>query len=94
MTHELKTPISTISLACEALRDKSISIDDGRRGNYVKMISQENKRLSVLVDNVLKSAVWDSAELKLESHAIDLNHLVQKVVESIEIQVFSNKHNQ
>lgn len=91
MTHELKTPISTISLACEALRDKSISIDDGRRGNYVKMISQENKRLSVLVDNVLKSAVWDSAELKLESHAIDLNHLVQKVVESIEIQV--NKRN-
>lgn len=87
MTHELKTPISTIGLACEALRDKTISIDPNRRDNYVGMINEENKRLSILVDNVLKSAVWDSAELKLEQQNVNLHEIISKVSENFEIQI-------
>lgn len=87
MTHELKTPISTIGLACEALSDDSLSIDPKRSKSYVKMINDENKRLSVLVDNVLKSAIWDSAELKLKVEEADINQIIRKVAGSFKIQL-------
>ncbi|MEQ8907751.1 MAG: HAMP domain-containing sensor histidine kinase [Vicingaceae bacterium] len=93
MTHELKTPISTIGLACEALSDKSISIDPNRRESYVGMINEENKRLSVLVDNVLKSAVWDSAELKLETQPVNLHEIIHRVAENFEIQISKREGN-
>lgn len=89
MTHELKTPISTISLACEALNDKDISSDNNIKSNYINMISQENKRLGVLVESVLKSATWDKAELKLKLEEFDLHQIMNDVVENIKIQVLS-----
>jgi two-component system, OmpR family, phosphate regulon sensor histidine kinase PhoR len=87
MTHELKTPISTISLACEALSDQDMTIDEKRRSNYVRMINQENSRLGLLVENVLKSALWDSGNFDLKRKKISLNSIVHDVVNSIEIQV-------
>lgn len=87
MTHELKTPISTIGLACEALNDDTLAINPGRRKSYVGMIQDENKRLSVLVDNVLKSAIWDSAELKLKVELADVHEIIQKVAGSFKIQL-------
>lgn len=86
MTHELKTPISTISLACEALSDPDIPKDDN--GNaYVKMIVDENKRLGVLVENVLQSAVIDRGKLKLKKQDININELIKKVVDSSSLQI-------
>jgi two-component system phosphate regulon sensor histidine kinase PhoR len=85
MTHELKTPISTISLACEALKDRQISLDDDRRDNYVEIINDENSRLSLLVDNVLKSAVWDSNSLKLNYEKVNVHPIIQKVADSFKI---------
>ena len=87
MTHELKTPISTISLACEALSDQDMTFDEKRRSNYVRMINQENSRLGLLVENVLKSALWDSGNFDLKRKKISLNSIVNDVVNSIEIQV-------
>jgi two-component system phosphate regulon sensor histidine kinase PhoR len=87
MTHELKTPISTISLACEALSDESLALEEQSRNSYVKMIQEENTRLSLLVDNVLKSAVWDSTELELNLQNLRVNSLIQSVVNSFEIQL-------
>lgn len=87
MTHELKTPISTISLACEALKDKSLNLDDSRRGSYVNMINEENERLEILVDSVLKSAVWDSVELKLNKKETQLHQLIQQIVQGFKIQL-------
>ena len=54
MTHEFKTPISTISLACEVLNDGSISKTQERVDSYVKMIRDENSRLGLLVENISK----------------------------------------
>jgi two-component system phosphate regulon sensor histidine kinase PhoR len=87
MTHELKTPISTISLACEALSDESLALEKQSRNTYVNMIQEENNRLSILVDNVLKSAVWDSTELELSLKNVEVNELIQNVVNSFEIQL-------
>ena len=89
MTHELKTPIATISLACEALTDKDMSSDDNVRSNYVGMINQENKRLGLLVESVLKSATWDKGDLKLKKEKIDIHQIINRVVENISIQVKS-----
>ena len=87
MTHELKTPISTISLACEALSDKTLMLDTNRRSSYVSMIKEENKRLSILVDNVLKSAVWDSTHLKVNFVRINLHEVIQHVSQNFDIQI-------
>ena len=89
MTHELKTPISTISLACEALSDKDMANNDEIRGNYVGMISQENKRLGLLVESVLKSATWDKEDLKLKKEDFDLHKVINEVADNILIQVES-----
>lgn len=87
MTHELKTPISTISLACEALSDDGIQSTEAQRSNFVRMINEENKRLGVLVENVLQSAVIDRGELKLKKERLELNNIIEKAVNNIKIQV-------
>lgn len=89
MTHELKTPISTISLACEALSDKDMSSNKDIRSNFVGMISQENKRLGLLVESVLKSATWDKGDLKLRKEEFDLHKVINSVSDNILIQVES-----
>lgn len=87
MTHELKTPISTISLACEALSDKDIAKNDTLLTRYVGMIKEENHRLGVQVENVLQSAVWDKGDFKLDKQTIDLNQLILSVVNKVGLQV-------
>lgn len=87
MTHELKTPISTIGLACEALGDQGLVLGKDKRDQYVGMINDENSRLSLLVDNVLKSAVWDSNEMKVNLKTTSLHPLIEKVVNSFKIQI-------
>ncbi len=87
MTHELKTPISTISLACEALGDPDVSRDEDSRRNFIRMIGEENKRLGVLVENVLRSAVLDKGEVKLQQEEVDLHELIGEAIRNIHIQV-------
>lgn len=87
MTHELKTPISTISLACEALSDKDLGSSETTRNRFVSMINDENKRLGVLVENVLQSAVLDRGEIQLKPEPIELNSIIEKAVKNVIIQV-------
>lgn len=89
MTHELKTPISTISLACEALSDPDVPKEDNGLA-YVNMITDENKRLGVLVENVLQSAVIDRGKIKLKRQDVNINQLIKKVVDSSSLQVKQN----
>jgi len=87
MTHELKTPISTISLACEVLKDKDIPKNQERLEHYVDVINEENKRLGVLVENVLQSAVWDRPDFKLNKIELDIHQLIQQVVDRSHVQL-------
>jgi two-component system phosphate regulon sensor histidine kinase PhoR len=79
MTHELKTPISTISLACEALEDKSIDISEERHDAFIGMIRSENNRLGVLVEKVLRNATLDTGNLKFKKERINLNELLEEL---------------
>ncbi|MFQ5334699.1 MAG: sensor histidine kinase [Flavobacteriales bacterium] len=87
MTHELKTPISTIALACEALVDKAVNKDQERSERYIGMIQEENKRLGVMVQNVLQSAVLDKGKFKLNYSDVNIHALIEKVMERIAMQV-------
>lgn len=87
MTHELKTPISTISLACEALGDPDIPKTDKILRTYIGMINTENKRLGVLVENVLRSAILDKGEMILRREPVNLHEVVKGVIKNIAIQV-------
>jgi len=87
MTHEFKTPISTISLACEVLSDNSIKKTKEKTGNYVKMISDENKRLSLLVENILQTAILDKGQFKLKVQSTDIHAVIEQTIENIKLQV-------
>jgi two-component system phosphate regulon sensor histidine kinase PhoR len=87
LTHELKTPISTIGLACEALSDPSMPKTEQQVRTFVGMIRDENKRLGSLVENVLQSAVLEGGHMLLKRVDLDLHAVVRDVVRSSEIQV-------
>lgn len=82
LTHELKTPISTIGLACEALADPSIPRTEEQVRSYTAMIRDENKRLGALVENVLLSAVQDSGTMVIKPVDLDLHAVIADVVRS------------
>ncbi len=87
MTHELKTPISTISLASQMLNDKSIPIESKNLTNLAGVISDETKRLSFQVEKVLQMAVFDKGKISLKIRQLDIHELVNNVVKNFIIQV-------
>lgn len=92
MTHEFKTPISTISLACEAMNDQDMTKENLQSIKpYVKMIDEENKRLGGLVEQILKTSVLDKGQLKLKNEKLELNDIVTTAVRKAKIRVPEGK---
>jgi two-component system phosphate regulon sensor histidine kinase PhoR len=87
MTHEFKTPIATISLACDILNDTSVEKSKEKLNNYVRVIHEENKRLGTLVENVLQTAVLDKGELKLKITDVDLHDVISNAIGNVRLQV-------
>jgi two-component system phosphate regulon sensor histidine kinase PhoR len=78
MTHEFKTPISTIALSSEILLQKGVEKDAERMKQYAEIIYKENKRLENQVERVLNVAKLDKNELKLTRTTVDVHALVQE----------------
>lgn len=89
ITHELKTPISIISLACQALNDEDMAKIEGIRNNYLNVIAQENKRLGSLVENILQSAVMEKGDLKLKFVPVNVHDTIQLALESFQMRLKS-----
>jgi len=89
MTHELKTPISTISLASQMLADKSIPAESKNIEQISSIIRDESKRLSTQVEKVLQSAVFDKGKLRLRLTEVDMNEILHGVAENFAIQLKS-----
>ena len=85
MTHELKTPIATIGLACEALKDKNISLNMKMENKFLNTIDRENERLGKLVETVLQNTISDKGTPELKLEIFNLEEIINKAIKSIEI---------
>ncbi len=93
VTHELKTPISTISLASQMLNDKSIPNESKNYDHLSSVIADESKRLSQQVEKILQMAIFDRGKIMLKFKKLDVNELVNMAVRNMLIQV-KNKNGQ
>lgn len=82
MTHEIKTPLATIGLACEMLRDESISQDSASRQNFIGIINDENQRMRVLVETILQSAKMSNKNFHISPKEVDVHQIIKKVTQS------------
>jgi two-component system phosphate regulon sensor histidine kinase PhoR len=87
MTHELKTPISTISLASQMLQDGTVSNTQKTIAHLSEVINQESKRLSFQVEKVLQMAVFNEGRLKFKFKEFDVNNMINTVVSNFELRV-------
>ncbi len=91
VTHELKTPIATVSVAMEALSDFDGLKNPERTKEYLDISRHELNRLSILVDKVLKMSLFEHQGLKLELETIDIKKLSQEIVNSMQLQFQKNQ---
>ena len=88
MTHELKTPIATISLASNMIRKEQIVNNPLKINHYAEVIHEENDKLQLQVEQVLRIARIERGEFTLNKCNIDINELIKDAINSIELQVY------
>lgn len=93
MTHEFKTPVATIMIASEALKDQDIQKDSSRINRLAGIIYDENVRLGNHIERVLNLAKIDKEDLKLEHKEIAVNDLLAAVADSMSLQLQKNEAN-
>lgn len=86
ITHELKTPIATVNVAIEALRNFNALQNPERTKEYLAISSAEMQRLSLLVDKVLKLSMFESDKIVLNKEWFNLKQLIDDILDSIKIQ--------
>jgi two-component system phosphate regulon sensor histidine kinase PhoR len=89
MTHELKTPVATISLASEMLQKDNIIENREKALRYAGIIYDENKRLGEQVEKVLQMAVLEKGDFKLKKNLVDLHSIIKQVTEKMMLQIES-----
>ena len=87
MTHELKTPISTISLAAQMLNDDSVRKSPATLHHISEVINAESKRLRFQVEKVLQMSVFENSNSALNFHRIDANKIIASVVSTFKLKV-------
>jgi two-component system phosphate regulon sensor histidine kinase PhoR len=91
MTHELKTPIATITLASEMLKDENVPIEKKNIAGLSKMIRDEAQRLSSMVEKVLRMAAVERGNITIKNKDVNLRNVIKKVVDSYKLQLDSRK---
>lgn len=90
MTHEFKTPVSTISLAAQMLADDSVSKSPQMMQHVTGIINDEAKRLRFQVEKVLQISLFDEQKATLKTRELDVNELVTGVVNTFALKVEKN----
>ncbi len=89
MTHEFKTPISTISLASQMLQDQSVGMNPKMLQHVSNVIKDETKRLSLQVEKVLQMSMFENEKATLKLSEIHLNSLIKDIISSFSLKVTS-----
>ena len=87
MTHELKTPIASISLAAQMLNDKSVPKSEMMVAHLGGIVNDESKRLRFLVEKVLQMSMYDRKKAVLKKKEVDLNEMVETIGHSFSLRV-------
>lgn len=87
MTHELKTPIASISLAAQMLNDKSLTKSETMMSHLGGVIQDETKRLRFLVEKVLQMSMFDRRKAVFKKKELDLNEMVESIARSFSLRV-------
>ncbi len=91
MTHELKTPISTVSLALEAMDSFDVRKDEVKTLKYIDISRREIKRLSTMVEKVLNIARYEKGEIVLKREYHSINQIIENVIDTMSVQIQTNK---
>jgi two-component system phosphate regulon sensor histidine kinase PhoR len=87
MTHELKTPLATISLAVDALKSAKVNTDAKSVEYFSNIIKEENMRMNKHVETILQAAQLDKKENQINKQPVEVHDLIQGVVESFKLQL-------
>ncbi|MBS1588127.1 MAG: HAMP domain-containing histidine kinase [Bacteroidetes bacterium] len=91
MTHELKTPLATISLAVDALTNEKVINNTDKIRYYSAMIKDENKRMNKQVEKILQVARIERQEIKLNLQTLNAHDIIQKVANNLSLQIEERK---
>lgn len=91
MTHEFKTPISTVALACEAILRPDVIEDRKKVSEFSRMIQSENKRMRKQAEKILQMATLEDKDYELALSEVDVHEVIQNAVDTIDLQVKSRQ---
>lgn len=91
MTHEFKTPITTITASTEMLLGGRLDTDPDKRKRYYRMILDESNRLKLQVEKVLQMAQFDKERITLNKSPHNLHDLIERAVASVQILIEENQ---
>ncbi len=87
MTHEFKTPLATISLAVDSMRNDKVIQDREKLGYFSSIIKEENQRMNRQVETILKASQFERKDVDLNLKAVSLHETVQQVVDNFKLQL-------
>ena len=87
MTHEFKTPIATINLAVEAIKNPQVIDDKEKVMKYLQMIRDENKRMHAQVENVLRISKLEKNQLDISKDRVDVHDIIKDAIAHVELIV-------
>ena len=91
MTHEFKTPIATINLALDSIKNPKIINDQDKVLRYIKMIRDENKRMHGQVENVLRISRLEKNQIEISTEASDLHDVIDDAISHVSLLTLDKK---
>jgi two-component system, OmpR family, phosphate regulon sensor histidine kinase PhoR len=87
MTHEFKTPLATISLAVDAMRNEKVLQDREKMGYFSSIIKEENKRMNKQVETILQASLMDRQEIQLNKKPIHVHQVIHSALDNFNLQL-------
>ncbi len=87
MTHEFKTPIATISLAVDAMKNEKVISDREKLGYFSGIIKEENQRMNRQVETILRASQLEKQEIDLNLQPVHVHELIQDTVDNFSLQL-------